>query len=106
MSIISALMVRGSFRLGVLYGNEELATAAAETEREEREEEDRVRRRLYIMRQRINHMVFNDDEEFVQRFRLSKRTAANVVDLIEADIRSDTDQNSALSPTLQVLIAD
>ena len=83
---------------------EELDTAAAE--REEREEEDEgIRRRPYTVRQRIDPMAVYDDDEFVQRFRLSKRTVTYVVELIEADIRSDSDLNAALSPTLQVLIA-
>ena len=83
---------------------EELATSAAEWE--EREEEDRVRCRPYILRQRINLMVFYYGIHFDQRFRLSKRTVAYVVDLIVANIRPDTDQNAASSPMLQVLIAD
>ena len=61
---------------------EELATAAAK--REEREEEDEgIRRRPNTVRQRIDPMAAHDDEEFVQRFRLSKRTVTYVVDLIE-----------------------
>ena len=50
-------------------------------------------------------MEFYDDDEFVQRFRLSKRTVAYVVTLIEDQIRSDSDRNAAVSPTLQVLLA-
>ena len=97
MSAISALTVRGN-SVGVREYIEELTTAAAE--REEREEEDRVRSRPYTLRQRIDPMVFYEDEEFVERFRLSKeRTVSCAVVLIEADIRPDTEQNAALSPT-------
>ena len=53
----------------------------------EREEEDRGgggrRRRPYTVRQRIDPMAVYDDEKFVQRFRLSKRSVTYVVNLIE-----------------------
>ena len=62
-------------------------------------------RRHYTVRQRQDPMEFYDDNEFVQRFRLSKRTVAYVVTLIEDQIRPGSDRNAAVSPTLQVLLA-
>lgn len=83
---------------------EEIAIAAEEIEERVEEEEAAVCRRPYTVRQRQDPMDFYDDDEFVQRFRLSKRTVAYVVTLIEDQIRPDSDRNAAVSPTLQVLI--
>ena len=108
VSAFSECSSHGSWQLSPQWVCEmeylELATAAAE--REESEEQDTVRCQPNILRQRINPTVFYDGTKFDQRFRLSKRTVAYVVDLIEANIRPDTDKNAASSPVLQVLIAD
>ena len=84
---------------------EDIAIVADDTEERVEGEEAALYRRPYTVRQRQEKMEFYDDEEFFQRFRLSKRTVAHVVTLIEDQIRPDSDQNAAISPTLQVLMA-
>ena len=54
----------------------EIAIAAEEIEERVEKEKAAVCRRLYTVRQRQDPMEFCDDDEFVQRFRLSKRTVA------------------------------
>ena len=49
-------------------------------------------------------MHFYDDGEFVQKLRMSKRTVAYVLMLIEDQIWPESDLNAAISPTLQVLL--
>lgn len=85
---------------------EELVEAAAAGEEaDERAYVIARHRRPYTVRARQDPLLFFSEVEFKERFRLSKQTVMHVVDLIEDDIRSDTERNHALSPTLQVLIA-
>ena len=85
---------------------EELVEAAAVGEEaDERAEVIPGHRRPYTVRARQDPLQFFSKIEFKERFRLSKQTVMQVVDLIEDEIRPDTERNHALSPTLQVLIA-
>ena len=85
---------------------EELVGAAAVGEEaDERAEVIPGHRHPYTVGARQDPLQFFSEIEFKERFRLSKQTVMQVVDLIEDEIRPDTERNHALSPTLQVPIA-
>ncbi|KAK9745404.1 DDE superfamily endonuclease [Popillia japonica] len=58
-----------------------------------------------VFHERINHFEKWNDNEFKQRFRLSKPLVKFVIDKIAGEISSKTKRNNALSPEEMVLIA-
>ncbi|XP_044764538.1 putative nuclease HARBI1 [Coccinella septempunctata] len=63
----------------------------------------RPRKRREI-RTRMEHFENYDDEEFRCRFRLTKASINYVLSLIEDDIRTTTNLNSAISPVNRLLL--
>ena len=61
--------------------------------------------RPYRVRERKDPLSHYDDIEFKARFRLSKERVRQLVQLIEPDIKEESDANNALSPSMQVLLA-
>ena len=72
---------------------------------QEEEEVERVARRPYVLRDRLDPLTFYNDFEFRDRFRLSKDAVIELLADIQEDIREDSDKNCALSPCLQLPIA-
>ena len=62
-------------------------------------------RRPRIFRDRTNPLDVYDDTDILRRFRMSRITIFEVIDLISADIEHATDRNHAISPTIQTLCA-
>ena len=62
---------------------EEIAAVAGEIDDAVEDEKGAVCRLPYIVRQRQDPMQLYDDGEFVQKLRMSKRTVAYVLMLIE-----------------------
>ena len=61
-------------------------------------------RRPYRVRQRKDPLTLYDETEFVERFRLSKQRVRDLIEMIEPEIREESDLNNALSPSMQVLL--
>ncbi|KAI4463128.1 l1 transposable element-related [Holotrichia oblita] len=57
-----------------------------------------------VFRERINHFEKWNDNEFKQRFGLSKPVVKFVIDKIAGEISSKSNRNNALSPEEMVLI--
>ena len=69
-------------------------------------EEDRGnQRRPYVMRERTDPLVFYNDFEFLDRFRLTKAKVLELLEQIQDQIEEASDRNCALSPSLQLLLA-
>ena len=83
---------------------EKIAAVAGDIDDTVEDEEGAVCRLPYIVRQRQDPMHFYDDGEIVQKLRMSKRTVAYVLMLIEDQTWPESDLNAAISPTLQVLL--
>lgn len=64
-----------------------------------------VVRRVKSVRNRPNHFVEYDDQEFIQRFRLTKQSASFVLDMIGPQIMNSTERNDAIKIEQMLLIA-
>ena len=58
-----------------------------------------------IFRDRTNPLDVYDDLDILRRFRMTRDTVVQVIDLISEDITHPTDRNRAISPTLQTMCA-
>ena len=56
-------------------------------------------------RDRSNPFEMYNDEEFRARYRFTKQTTVGIIDMLEGDLRRDTQRNAALPAMLQVLTA-
>nr|CAH7729137.1 unnamed protein product [Callosobruchus chinensis] len=63
-----------------------------------------ARRRRKRYRDRIDHFLLWNDDEFIRRFRLSKQGVRFVVNQIEAQIKSRTEWNHAVTAEQMVLV--
>ncbi|CAH2094789.1 unnamed protein product [Euphydryas editha] len=61
-------------------------------------------RRNRVIRPRPNYFDILDDVDFRARFRLTKRTVANILSLIESDIKTTSNYNFAITPMQCLLI--
>ncbi|XP_034944923.1 putative nuclease HARBI1 [Chelonus insularis] len=68
------------------------------------DDDDDIVRRPGIIRSRINWFDFFDDDDFVERFRLTKAMTTKVFDQIEAVISHDTEKNNAIPAIIQMLV--
>lgn len=62
-------------------------------------------RRPRRIRERVDFFQINDDIDLVSRFRFRRNDIDFIVNIIEDDIRHNTDKNHALSPSQQLLVA-
>lgn len=78
-----------------------------EMAQEERDEEmERISRRgLRVFKDRTNPLEEYDSTQFLQRFRISKGTFAELVDLVACDLQRPTRRSNALNPAEQLAIA-
>ncbi|KAE8745431.1 hypothetical protein FOCC_FOCC007811 [Frankliniella occidentalis] len=68
------------------------------------DEEFEDTRRPRFIRERCAHFEDLDDVDFVRRFRLSKRCALIVLELIEQKLEFESDKNFSVSPINQLLL--
>ncbi len=62
-------------------------------------------RRQPVYRDRLNPFENYDNEEFIKRYRFTKQTTQDIIELISDQLQSDTQRNKAIPPFLQVLTA-
>ncbi|CAH2088831.1 unnamed protein product [Euphydryas editha] len=62
-----------------------------------------VERKKKIFKIRINNLDLWDDQEFIERYRVSKKVALLLTRQIEDEIKFDTEKNLAVKPIDQVL---
>ncbi|XP_031327365.1 putative nuclease HARBI1 [Photinus pyralis] len=64
-----------------------------------------LNRQRYMVRERQDNFHGWNEEQFFNRFRVTKNTALHINGLIEDNIRHRTDRNHAVSPLQQLLVA-
>ncbi|KAJ8913903.1 hypothetical protein NQ315_005700 [Exocentrus adspersus] len=62
------------------------------------------RRREKRIRERVNHMDYWDEDDFFIRFRLTKDSVRQLLDLILERLQTPTDQNAAVTAISQLLL--
>ena len=68
-------------------------------------EDQNQRRRPRIFRDRTNPLDVYDDVDILLRFRMTRETIFEVIDLVRADLEHPTERNHAIPATLQTLCA-
>ncbi|XP_023312349.1 putative nuclease HARBI1 [Anoplophora glabripennis] len=63
------------------------------------------RRKEKRIRERVNHMEYWDEEEFFIRFRLTKDSVRQLLDIIVETLETATNRNAAITPITQLLLA-
>ncbi len=64
-----------------------------------------VLRRERVFRDRLNPFDRYDDIDFKYRYRFSKDTVNNIIDMLEDELRSNIHRPTNISPVIQVTIA-
>ena len=65
---------------------------------------ERLIRREQIVRDRLNPMTFDNDVDFINRFRLSKDAVLNILNNIDDNLNSGIQRISSVSPLDQLLL--
>ena len=65
---------------------------------------DRKERKPYHMRERVDYFDYWDENEFFDRYRVSKRTAREVLSLIRDKLEPKSNRKCNISPEMKFLL--